>query len=323
MKISRLLSLIIGAFFLFLGMGASGALSKDDFPTRNITIICGFSPGGSTDIQIRGIIPYVQKYLGKGIIVENRTGASGILAYNGVFSAKPDGYTLMVTSIPAITIAEKYFPDSAKFEVKKYSHIFGFAREELILIGHPEMYKSFEDLLRAGADKKLKVGTSGKGQPTHLGAVMLEFVTKLTFNIIPFEGGGESLASLAGKHIDAVVTITSAAMSLTKSGVIRPFLIIGERRHPGYPDTPSAKDLGYDISMLVPYLTGVVGPPNIPEDRVKVLEAAFAEAVKDPDYVKWAKNINIEITPLPPPAFLKETLRGYPAVEKYMEVLKK
>lgn len=322
MKTSKLLTFIIGTFFFVSGMGASLALAKEDFPTKHITIICGFGPGGSTDIQIRGITPYVQKYLGQGIVVENRTGASGLIAFNEGFSAKPDGYTLLVTSSPAITIAEKYFPNSAKFEVRKYSHIYGFAREELILIGHPEMYKSFEDFLRAGADKKLKVGTSGKGQPSHLAAVLLELVTKQKINIIPFEGGGESMASLAGKHIDAVVTMSSTGMNLTRSGVVIPLLIIGDRRHFGYPNTPSAKDLGYDISMLVPYLTGVVGPPNIPKDRIKVLEDAFAKAVQDPDYLKWAKNMYIEITPLSSDAFLNESLKGYPAVEKYMEALK-
>ncbi len=308
---------------LFVQFIREETVLAEDFPTRHVTVLCGFSPGGSTDIQIRGIIPYVQKYLDKGMLVENRTGANGIIAYNEVFNAKPDGHSLLVTSIPAITIAEKYFPETAKFEVKKYTHIYGFAREELVLVTNPEMYKSFQEFIKAGGEKKLKVGTSGKGQPTHLGAVLLEIVAKIKTNIIPYQGGSESMASLAGKHIDGVITISSAAVNMVKSGVVKPLLILGDSRHPGFPGVPSAKELGYDISMLVPYLTGVVGPPNMPAERVKILENAFAHAVKTPEYVKWAKNLNVDIVPLPSAAFLKETLRGYPAVASYLEVLKK
>ena len=104
---------------------------------------------------------------------------------------------------------------------------------------------------------------------------------------------------------------------------MKPLLILGDSRHAGYPGVPSAKELGYDVAMLVPYFTGVFGPPNMPEERNKILENAFADAVQTPDYLKWAKNLNLNIVSLPSKVFLKETLNGYPAADKYMEVLKK
>lgn len=320
MKTSRLTWSIIGLFFLVSVTGVSLTLAAADFPTKYITVVCGYTAGGSTDVQMRGIVPYVQKYLGKGIIVENRPGANGIIAFNDVFSATPDGYTLLVTSIPAQTLIEKYLPENAKSQMKSYSHISAFVKDELILLGHTEMYKSIEEFIQTAKQKKLKVGISSKGNPTHLATVMLERSAKIETNIIPFEGGGESMASLSGKHIDAAMTLASAAISLTRSGVLRPLLIMGVSRHPGFPNTPSAKELGYDIS--IPYMTGVVAPPNVPADRVKILEAAFAKAVQEPDYVKWTKNMNIEIFPLSSADFLKETLRGYPMVEEFVKVLR-
>jgi tripartite-type tricarboxylate transporter receptor subunit TctC len=320
MKPSRFAFLAFCAVFVFVAVHVCPAQSAEDFPTKYITVICGFSAGGSTDVQMRGIIPYLQKYLGKGVVVENQTGANGIIAYNASFAAAPDGYTLLVTSIPAQTIAEKYFPDNAKFQSRNYSHIYAFVKDELILVGHPEMYKSFQDLLQASKRSKVKVGISGKGQPTHLAAAMLEDVGKMQVNVIPFEGGSESLASLAGKHIDAVVTLNSAASNLIKSGVLKPLLVLDDRRFAAYGDTLCAKEVGLDIS--VPYITGVMGPPKIPAERVKILETAFGKAVDDPDYVKWAKNMNIEITHMPSSEFLKETIKDYGLVEEYMKVLK-
>lgn len=323
MKTSRLVCLVIGSFFLVSVAGVNFTQAAEEFPAKYVTVLCGFSAGGSTDLQIRGIAPYAQKYLGKAIMVENIPGANGLLSYNQGFSVAPDGYTLVVSTVPALNIAEKYFPENAKFQAGKYSHIFAFARDDLILVGHPEMFKGFREFLDASKSKKLKVGISGKGQPTHLAALMLEQVAKIETNIIPFEGGSESLASLAGKHIDAVITFTSTAVGLTKSGMVKPLLIIGDRSHPGYPNVPSAKDMGYDTSKLVPLLFGVLGPPNIPGNRVKILESAFAKAVEDPTYVKWATGMNIQVTSIDSAAFLKETLKGYPMVEEAMKIMQK
>lgn len=320
MKTSKLLYSIIG-FFLVLTMGSSLAMAAEEFPTRYVTIMCGNSAGGSTDVQIRGIIPYLQKHLGKGIVVENLTGASGILCYNKVYSSSPDGYTLMVDSLPGHILLEKYFVDNAKYVTKESTHIYGFANDDLILVGNPDLYKSFQDFIQASKQRKLKIGVGGKGYPTHLAMVTLERAAKIETNIVPYEGGAEALAALAGKHLDAVSTLVSSVYSLIKSGMVGPLLILGDRRRPAFPDTPCAKEVGLNLS--IPYVIGVWGPPRIPAGRVKILETAFAKAVDDPDYVKWAKNMNIEIARLSSADFLNESIKDYTLVEDYIKTLTK
>ena len=324
MKFSRQLSLVVGAFFLVLGI-AGGLWAQEKFPSKPVTIFCGYSAGGSTDIQIRTVTPYVQKHLGQPVVVENLPGASGILAYNKVFSLKPDGYNLLVSSLQQLVLTEHFFKDTARYHTQDYTFIHNLVKEDPILVTHPDLYPSFEGFIQSAQKKKLKVGVPGKGQVVHLMVALLEKLAKVEFNTIPFEGGGPGMASLMGKHIDAFMTYGSTAFNMVRSGSLRPLLVVSKTRVPQYPQVPVPADLGYDTkeTRIILSLTGIYGPPNIPPDIAKTLEAAFAKALKDPEYLEKVNKMNIEVLPLSAEEFRSTLEQEYPFIMKFTEVLKK
>jgi tripartite-type tricarboxylate transporter receptor subunit TctC len=306
--------------FIFLGVWVLKTEAQVTYPTKPITIIVPFTAGGSTDIAVRRIAPYVGKYLKSSIIIENLTGADGAIGYNKAFSAKMDGYTLLASNTLPLFLTE--FSRETKYKTMDFKSIFAFARDSMILIVYPEFCKTFEEFVKMARTQTVKVGTTGGATTTGLMGILLAEELGLKVNWIPFSGGAESLTTLAGKHIDAVFSITASALPLSRAGKIRPLAIFSDRRNPQFPEVPIPKEMGVDIPLLYNH-TGIVGPPGLAEDKIKILEQAFTKAVQDPEYLEKMKTLGTsEIVPLPPREYRKEFERLLTVAEKYKKYLK-
>ena len=322
MKRYRLWVLSSGILLLILLPLVGKAIGAEEYPAKTVNIICGYSPGGSTDRQIRLIHPFLQKHLGQSVLIENMTGASGILATNKVFASPADGYTLLVASMPTVLLQEKYLPETSRYQTRALTHVFSFVKEDFVLLSHAEVWKSFTEFYEAAKSKRVRVGIPGKGTDAHLRTVMLEEMADVKFNIIPFEGGGPAMTALAGKHIDATTTMVSSSYHLVRGGTLNPLLLFSDRRHPALPQTPVPKEVGFKTFEPIIYITGIFAPPKLSMDRVKVLEAAFAKAVKEPELLEMAKKTAVEVYPLDSRDFLANTEKEYPRVERLVNVLK-
>lgn len=315
--------LVLGSILMLALLPIAGkAIGAEEYPTKTITIICGYSPGGSTDRQVRLVLPFVQKHLGKSVIVENLTGASGILATNKVFTSPPDGYTLLVASIPTTILQEKYLPETSRYQTRALTHVFSFVKEEFTILSHPDVWKNFTEFYEASKGKRLRVGIPGKGTDAHLRTVMLEEMAEVRFNIIPFEGGGPAMTAVAGKHVDAVMTMVSSSSHLVRSGTLNPLLVFSDRRHPAFPQTPVPKEVGFKTFEPMVYVTGIFAPPKLSDAKVKVLEEAFSKAVKEQEFLETAKKMAVDVHPLDSRDFLAYTEKEYPRIEKYVEIFK-
>ena len=302
---------------------AERAIGVEEYPSKTITAIHGYAAGGTTDMQARMLFPFVQKHLGQTLMLENLTGADAILATNKVSASPPDGYTLLVANTPTIILQEKYLPEIARYQTRDLTHICSFVREDFTLLSHPEVWKNFPDFIKAAQTKHLRVGIPGKGTPAHLYIVMVEQVTNVRFNIIPFEGGGQLRAALAGKHVDAICTILSGALSMVQSRALNPLIVLSDRRHSALPQTPTLKEVG-GLKSFEPilFISGIFGPPKMPAARIKIFEEAFAKALKEPESLDKAKKMGAEIYPLNSQHYLANTERQYPLVEKYIKLFK-
>ena len=298
------------------------SIKAQDFPTDTIKIICGYAPGGSADLQIRLLAPFLQKHLGKPVMVENLTGANAMLATNKIFTSSPDGYTLLVASIPVLILQEKYLPETARYQTRALTHVFSFVRDDFVLASHPEVWKNFAEFSKAAQGKRLRVGIAGKGTPSHLYALITEEMANVKFNIIPYEGGGPAMTSLAGKHVDAISTVFSSSYHLIRSKTINPLMIFSDRRNPAVPETPTPKDMGFKSFEPIFYITGVFGPPKLASARVGILEEAAFKAVKEPEFLEKAKGMVLDVYPLGSKDFLTNTEKQYSQVEKYIDILK-
>jgi tripartite-type tricarboxylate transporter receptor subunit TctC len=314
--------LVMGIILFCLCIFIEKASEAEEYPTQTVRILCGYAPGGSADTQVRLLAPFLQKHLGKSVMIENLTGANAILATNKVFSSPADGYTLLVASIPVLILQEKYLPETARYLTKDLTHIFSFIRDDFVLLSNPEVWKSFAEFSKAAQTKRFRVGIAGKGTPSHMYALLVEEMLKVKFNLIPYEGGGPAMTSLAGKHIDAISTVLSSANHMIKGGTLNPLLILSDRRHPSLPQTPTPKELGFKSFEPIFYITGIFGPPNMPANRVKVLEEAIAKALKEKELLDKARDMTLEIYPLNSREFLNVTENQYPLVDKYIKIFK-
>jgi len=269
-----------------------------DFPNKPIKLIVPYAAGSGMDMHARRIAPPVGKFLGTSVIIVDKPGADGRLALNEVWKAAPDGYTLLTTGMPAPIINEKLFPVNYRF--KEFTQIYSWTRENMVLVVNSETWKTPEEFLTAAQNKSLSGGLSGIGSVSQVAGLLLEEAGKFKpVNWVAFGGGGETMASLAGKHIEFGITTASSAKALVDAGKLRCLLVFSPVKDPLFPHALLPKEIGLhdDMTPLVSVRLAF-GPPKLPAKIVNIIEHAFVRAVQEPEYRDWAQKARVEIAPL-------------------------
>src|SRR4030042_1595720 len=268
------LSVVGGSLLL-----ACPSANSVDFPKKPIKLIACAAAGGGEDTEARGIAPYVEKYLGVNVMIENQPGAGGKIAFEKFQRTKPDGYNLITYTFPKSIIIE--YMGKTNYRTRDFTPIFAWSRSNQLLVVHADTWKTFDEFLKAAKAKTLAGGLSGRGSTTHLAGLVAVDELGIKVNWVPYEGAAGSTAALAGKHLDFTICLATSALSLIQAGKLRPLLMFSDKRDPYFPDVPIPKDLGFDVTPI-PAIRGVEAPPNTPSSIVKVLEEAFSKAVKEP-----------------------------------------
>jgi len=289
------------------------------FPKKPIKIIVPTGPGGE-DAEVRGIAAYVQKYLGVDVSIENIVGLWGKIAFEKFQRTEPDGYTLISYTFPRSIIIENM--GTTNFRTKDFTPIFSWSIGNQLLVIPPDTYKTFDEFLKDAKTKTLTGAIPVRGGTSHLAGLLLVDGLGITVNWMPYEGSASSIAALARKDVDFTVCLATALPSWISAGKIRPLAVFPDRRGPRgpyFPDIPTLKELGYDISYVT--IRHVVeAPPNTPPHIVRILEEAFSGAVKQPAYIEWARQNNVVIDPLSAQELYKEVAKAYPRIEKFKEM---
>ena len=313
---------LLGVFILgtsLLLFTGTGEVFGANFPTKLVTTVVGFSPGAGIDIEARGIAPFLQKHLGVQVVIDNVPGADAKIGLTRVWRAKRDGYTLMIHTTTMSIIGEYLL--NPEYRIAGFSHIFSWSQTNSVLVVNSENWKTFDDFVKAGRERVLSSGLPGRGTASHLSGLILESALGIKVNWVPFDGSGDALTALAGKHIDFASVATTSALPLVKAGKLRALVVMANSKDIVFPDVPLAKDLGYKFTVI-PMLRGADGPPNMAPDVVKVLEDAFAKAVKEPEYLAWAKKRMMEIAPLNHKEYGEAIDSQQKEIEKYKTFLK-
>jgi tripartite-type tricarboxylate transporter receptor subunit TctC len=287
------------------------------FPKKPIKIITG--PGGE-DADVREIAPYVKKYLGVDVLVENIVGFWGKIAFEKFQRAEPDGYTLISYTFPRSIIIENM--SKTNFRTKDFTPIFAWSVGDQLLVVPPDTYKTFDEFLKDAKAKTLTGAIPVRGGTSHLAGLLLTDGLGINVNWMPYEGSASSIAALARKDVDFTICLATALPSWVRAGKIRLLAVLPDRRGPRgpyFPDIPTLRELGYDI-IYVTIRHVVEAPPNTPPHIVRVLEEAFSRAVKEPAYIGWARKNHVVIDPLSAQEFCKEVAEVYPRIEKFREM---
>ena len=295
-------------FAVFGALAAVGVQAQDAFPSRGVTMIVPFPPGGVADTTGRPTAAIMEKYLKQTVTITNRPGAGGAVGNAAVANAKPDGYTMLMglSSVSVIPEADKLFNRKPAYTLDQLDPIALISADPMILVVHPSLpVKTVKDVIALASKNagELSFSSSGVYGALHMPMEMFMHAAKIKLRHVPTTGGGPAITQLLGGHVTMTAGGPAAISPHVKAGKLRTIVSWGDDRHPNYPDVPTFKESGYDITYFI--WAGLFVPHGTPESATKVLRDAVRKGVADPEFKSQMTKINSPIKYLDAPDFQK------------------
>ena len=283
--LSRRRLLAVGA-----GLLAAPAVARaQGFPNRPIRLIVGFPPGGGADAFARLVGPYLTERLGRPIVVENRSGANGLLATEFVSKATPDGHTLLLSTSSAMVAAPLSTPNMPVNPIRDLTHISMATESEFVMLVAPGLpVRSFQEFLALAKREqgKLVHATPGIGSANHVAAELLSLREGVSLNTVHYRGSAPIFADLISNQVQMTIASVGLAEPFVKDGRARALLLFSKARTPQLPEVPTSAEAGLaDIDQITLWF-GLHGPKDMPmaiarQIREALVEAYRVEALKD------------------------------------------
>ena len=290
-----------------LGAAAFAALPRlaaaADYPERPITFICPWPAGGTADRSMRTICQIAARELGQPVVLENRAGASGMIGTKALATARPDGYT-----IGQVPISVTRFAQLGSVQLDPLKDLTYIARTSGQTFGIAVLSASpFKSLREMVAAAKAKPGTvtyahAGIGGATHVGMEQFAQAAGIKLNAIAYKGGAAALQDVLAEQVDMLADSSSWAPHV-EAGKLRLLATWGEARTPRFKDTPTLRELGYDVVVEAP--NGIGAPRGLPPAVEKRLRDAFRVAVASDEFRKVADSIDAPVMYQDGPDYLK------------------
>jgi len=273
-----------------LGLGLAGLAPlaaravEDKYPSRPITLVVPFPPGGSVDIMARQYSEPLSSVLGVPIVVENRAGAGGSVASQMVARAKPDGYTLVVSSQSSHLANPLTQPKVGYDPVKDFENIAILGRQPNALVVHSSLpIKSFKEFIDYAKKNpgKLNYGSGGVGSMGQLNVEMLKAATGVFTTHIPYRGGSPLITAVLSNEVQFILDNLVIMLPHIQAGKVRALAVAADQRLPQLPDVPTMAEVGYPQLNLTSW-TGLAAPGGTPDAIVQTLYKAVRQAAASP-----------------------------------------
>jgi tripartite-type tricarboxylate transporter receptor subunit TctC len=252
------------------------------YPTQNITVMVAFPAGGLADIIARLVSTKLESRLKHSVVVENRGGAGGNIAAKAVFTAAPDGYTLLATTtgLAVNMTASK----NRGFEMSDIRPIAIVAISPDVLAVHPSNpAKNLKEFLANAKTKSFTYGSAGAGTGPQIGAeYFFQEVAKVKYVHVPFQGGAPAITATLGNHVDSLVLTLPPVTPHIKSGALRGLGVASEKRNSAIPDVPTYGEMGYP-NVYSQSWVGFFAPAKTPDAVVQQLNTEINGLMKEPD----------------------------------------
>ncbi|RZI97574.1 MAG: tripartite tricarboxylate transporter substrate binding protein [Variovorax sp.] len=290
-SLSRRSALQFSAASLGLGALSGIASAQAAWPTRPVTLVVGYPPGGQTDFAGRMVTNGMQAVLGQGVVIDNKAGAGGNIGTDNVMKAAPDGYRLLVGN-GTIALNPHTYRNTAMADPLKLTPI-GILLQSALVLAVPNTVpaktaREFIEWVKA-QDKKsngIDYASAGPGSLTHATMeVFRDRIGKPKMNHVPYKGSSPAMTDLIAGRVSAMFDAASVIAPFIKSGQLRPLLVTTAKRVPAFPDVPTAAEAGLKDFEVISFI-GLYGPPGLPADIVKKTNAAMNTALKEPSIVK-------------------------------------
>lgn len=268
------------------------ARAEAAWPSRPITLMHGFPPGGPVDTLSRILAEGLSKRLGQPVAVEPKPGASGTTVGGQVARAAPDGYTLMAAGA-TFTATAAMFNTLPYNPSEDFTFISTTAEFPLVLVTHPDSpIHSVADIIRIArsSDTPLQYGTAGLGSLMHLAMELFAKQAHIKLQHIPYQGGMPAVTDLLGKRIDLVLDPPTVPLQFAKDGKLRPLAVTSASRFFALPDIPSIAESGFP-GYVVTGFQGIAAPPRLPSAITMKINRALADVLSEPAVVEKLKNV--------------------------------
>lgn len=309
-------------------LAASGLAAADAaFPTQPVHLVVPFAPGGSTDLAARMLAEFGARELGQPIVVENRAGAGGSVGMEYVARAKADGYTLGMATVSTHGANPAVYGSRLKYDpVKDFAPVTNVATTPSVFAVNPHKVpakdmKEFLAYAKANPGK-VSFGTPGTGSLGHANISHFAALAHIQLLHIPYKGAGLAMNDALAGQVDAITDNLPTALPHIKAGKLRALAVLSEKRSPALPDVPTYGELGFP-QMGGGGWFGVVAPAGTPPEVVAKLNAAFHQAMKNPDFQRRMQEAGATLIPGTPAEFgqqIREAMERYQRVSQMAKI---
>ncbi len=299
---------------------ASAALAQTAWPSKPLKIIVAWPPGGAADITCRNLQQPLSEVLGQPVIIENKSGAAGVVGTEALVRSAPDGYTigLVISSLASHPALTPNMPYDAGKDVKAITIV---TRAPNVLLVHPSApYKTVAELVTAAkaAPGKLSYATSGNGTAQHLGLEHFKLETKTDMTHVAYRGAGPALNDLVAGQIQIGMLNMAGALAHVQAGRLRALAVSSPKRSESLPDVPSLADTvpGFNFTEWF----ALVAPAGVPDDIIAKLHAAIVKSARTPTFAAKMKETGLELE-LNTPAVFQALIHA--EIKKMADLVKK
>jgi len=281
------------------------------YPDRPVTMLAGYPPGGLVDVVSRLVAEGMKGKYPAGLNVVNRPGAAGSLAVAEVTRARPDGYTIVLTPQSALVIAAQ-MQELAYKTPDDYDPVINLvAYYPMIAVRSESPYQNMNQLVADAKAKPgaIRVGSPGEGTSSHLNLEEFMRLAGAKMTHVPFQGWGQSSPALLGGHIEALVAQPGELKGQVDGKRMRVLVNFTPKRHPVFPDVPTARELGWDVSNGVWYM--LLAPKGTPAAVVRHIHDAARAAIEDPKFTADMTGRGIDVDYRPGEALRADLWREY------------
>jgi tripartite-type tricarboxylate transporter receptor subunit TctC len=276
---------------------APAMAAQGNYPSRSITMVVPFAPGGGADLMARLVAPTLAKELGQTVIVDNKGGASGQIGEQYIATSAPDGYNVLLDASSFIT--NQYLYPNQPFSVSKsFIPIGVIARFRMIAVVSPKFSaKNVADLVELAKVEPGKVmyASGGVGSGQDLTGRLFMAKTGVKMNMVPYKGGGPAMVDVMGGQVPLLFGVGSSAITPVRAGSLRAIAITGQGRLPVLPDVPTFQEQGVNLDFYE--WNALYVPAKTPADVIAKLRAALAKTLAVPEVAKKIAELGGELVP--------------------------
>ena len=300
-------SFVIGTTASAATLAAGQAFAQDAYPSRTITVVSPFPPGGVSDTITRPLDAALEAVFKQPVVLENKSGAAGAVGAQFVAAAKPDGYTLLthIVSISGFAAVDKLFGRQPKFTNADFIPIARIIADPIVMIVNKDLpYQTLKDLVadaKANPDK-LIYSSSGLYGASHIPTVLFaKSAGDLQMRHLPTNGGGPAVTAVLGGNVNFFMSPTSIALPHIRAGKVRPLAVSSAKRVRVLPDVPTFKEQGYDLEYY--FWVGIFAPKGTPTPIINTLRDGLNKAAHSKQFLDTLENLGQELAFMDQPEF--------------------